>query len=46
MKTYLVSYTYQNKRYSMQIKAKSQKDAESRLKALVDGKVDGELIVG
>jgi hypothetical protein len=43
-KTYLCSYIYEGKSWSVEIKAVSFEDAEKRLKALSRGKVDIELV--
>ena len=44
MKTYLFSYQYQGARYSLDIPAESQQEAEERLKVMPWGRCDGILI--
>ena len=44
MNTYLFSYGYKGDRYSLEIPAGSQQEAEERLKVMVWGKCDGILV--
>ncbi len=44
-KTYLCSYVYEGKSWSVEIKATSFEDAENRLKALAKGKVEMEVVL-
>ncbi len=43
MKTFLISYPYQGKRWDFDIPAEDFVDAEAKLSQMAFGKVDGEL---